>query len=653
MDRGTAVIVTSLIFASCGGGSDKDGGEDSSGGRVQCDVPALFEASCAGSGCHNGDDEAAGLDLVTTGVADRVSLRPSTQCSGYLADPAHPTESVLYTKVLETNDCGAPMPVGGVPLDDEQLACLEQWIEGLLPPPPDTTASCPTCECEPKSVQSCYDGASGTEGDGLCVAGEQECTWQGQWGPCVGAILPSFEDCTTSDLDEDCDGEMPACGAVWSAAFGTEVAQAARSVGIDSQGNVYLLGDFAGAVDVGTGPLVATGLKSDIVLAKLDSHGTPIWAQAWGDTSNQYATKLTVDKDDNVVIMGRAFGKINFGDGLLDAVGTDDVFIAKFSPDGAPLWSAIYGGVDPDRAERLTTDADGDVIITGTFTGEVDFGLQPVTSAGLRDAFVMKLDGDFGIQRFVQVFGGAGDDYGFGVSTDAANNVYVSGRFQESLTIGANALASAGGYDVYLAKLDPTGDVLWAQSFGTASDDLAQDLVVHAVDGGEQIVLLGHAFDGVDFGGGALAGEGERDIFLAAFDLDGVHQWSHLYGDATDQFDTAYQTNTWLNLAAGPNGEVWMGGGFTGTIDFGPVSVTSEELMDMLVFGVGGDGSFLGAQRFGGQYTEMVLDLDVTADGAFAVVGGRFFSLAGIDFGPAGSVTGAGSADGVIARIPL
>ncbi len=638
-----------LLPACSGESNDSAAGTDDS--RVVCDVPALFATTCAYSTCHNADDKAASLDLVSTGVEDRVSLQQATTCYGFLADPTNATESVIYTKVSPDNDCGSNMPLGGAPLASADVDCIAQWIEGLSPPPEDTGEYCAQCECEPGATQACYNGAYGTEDEGICASGVQTCLYDGTWGTCANAILPSIENCHT-DEDEDCDSSTPSCSNVWSFAFGNDTDQAVRSVAFDSQGDVYMLGDFTYTVDFGTGPFTSDGENADIVLAKYDAQGTPLWAKYWGDSSNQYATKIIVDGDDNPIIMGRAFGKIDFGGGELDAEGTDDIFVAKLDPDGEHLWSRIFGGIDPDRAERIATDGDNNVILTGTFTGDADFGWGPVSAVGARDAILIKLDADYGSHVFSIEIGGKADDYGFGVDVDMDDNIYVTGRFSDSVTVEDQTIVSTGGYDVYFGKFSPSGDLMWLRSFGSKRDDLAHDLMVHATGPTEQVVLLGHIYDTVDFGGGGRTSAGDRDIYVAAYDTDGVHEWSELFGDETDQFGTSYDTNTWINLRPDESGNVWVGATFTGSIDFGSATLTCSGSTDMLVFGLDQAGSFLSAQKFGGQYTEVLEDFDVLDD--FTVIGGRFFSTSsGIDFGAAGSVTGAGSGDGVVAKLPL
>jgi hypothetical protein len=616
--------------------------------RTDCDVPVLFAQSCGGGACHDGAQPASALDLVSPGLEARVVMVSGTSCGGVLADPSDPVGSLLYDKLLAAPECGASMPLLAELFSEAERTCVRDWISGLLPPEGDTDEDCPDCECEPLAEESCYSGASGTAGVGQCLAGERTCGWDGLWGPCDGEVLPSPEQCATA-ADEDCDGATPACSELWSLAFGTARAQSVRSVGVDEDGFVYLFGDFEDPIDFGGGLLTPAGDKADLVLAKFDSLGNHVWSQRYGDSSNQYAGKLIV-RDDALYLLGRAFGTVDFGSGVLDAAGTDDVFVAKLDLDGDPVWSRIFGGIDPDRSERMAVDEAGDVVVTGTFTGTVDLGSGPFVSRGERDAFVVKLDGAFGSHRFSRQIGSVGDDYGFGVSTDEDGDVYVAGRFVEEVRIGDETLTGFGGVDVYLARLTPQGGVVWAQVFGSVGDDPVHDLLVQEDEEGEEITLIGLAGGEIDLGGGPLVTAGARDLLLARFDLDGEHLWSQVLGDAADQFDTEFELNSWNTLAPGEHGELLVSGAFSGVLDFGGgATLASAGKVDMMVFRMDRDGGYLGGQRFGGIGTEMVLD-GVDAGYGLAVVGGRFFSSS-VSFGVAGSVSGAGSSDGVVVRV--
>jgi len=620
---------------------------------LECDIPRLFEDRCGGSICHGaGESTAADLDLTSPGVEGRVSGVPGGSCAGILADSADPVGSLLYQKVEHAPTCGARMPINGDPLTEDEMTCLRDWISGLLPPTGgdggDGSDTCPECECAPDEVEVCYSGFPETEGVGVCMAGQRTCAPSGSsWGVCEGEVIPRGENCLT-DLDEDCDGQTPPCSEQWSRGFGDELSQSMRSVAVDSQGNVYSTGDFQGVVSFGGEPLVAVEDKADIVLAKHDMYGNPVWAKHFGDSSNQYAAKLIVDSKDNLILLGRVYGYTDLGGGPLKARGSGDILLGKFDGDGNHLWSRIYGDKDPDRAERIVVDSEDNIIITGTFTTLVDFGSGPFTTAGMRDAFVLKLDGATGAHLFSRQIGGPGDDYGFGVGVDANDNVIVAGRFEQSLEL-AGDLSSAGGTDIYLAKLSPAGVPVWSERLGGTGDAGVHDLVVHPQTG--DIVMVGHMSKTVDFGGGDRVSAGARDIFVVKLDGDGDHVWSAVYGDASDQFASTNETNEWLTLAIGPTGLIHFGGGLLGELDFGGVSLASAgDKPDVFYVKLGLDGSFAGGNRYGGTSTDFAFDLAVASSGHIVMAGRTFGST--LDFGPSGSIIGRGHSDGFIVKLP-
>lgn len=115
-----------------------DGGTTS---EASCDVDPeteILAVRCAGSVCHSaGDQKAAGLDLVSPGVADRVKnvASASAECGGdMLVAPGDPAGSLLYQKVsMETPPCGSRMPLAQDPLSDEEIGCVASWIQEMSP----------------------------------------------------------------------------------------------------------------------------------------------------------------------------------------------------------------------------------------------------------------------------------------------------------------------------------------------------------------------------------------------------------------------------------------------------------------------------------------------------------------------------------------
>jgi hypothetical protein len=658
-------VVTALGLVAAASACKGDGGPGS-GPTERCaelDVPQLFVDKCSTAACHEGTAPAASLDLVAPGLETRIVLQPATQCAGVVADPSDPEGSVLVEKLRPNPSCGVLMPLGMEALPEEDVQCIVEWISGLVPPGPDdgTTTSGGETEgddsssgeppqemCTPGDMRECYSGLPETEGMGMCMAGTQSCQTDATWGPCEGEVPPLGEDCFTDD-DEDCNGQTPACTETWIIGYLAPDNQQARAVAVDrSNGDVIVVGDFEGTVGFGDGPHVSDNGKHDVFVQRYDLYGNPIWTRQFGDSSNQYAGDVVVAADGDIVIVGRAFGVIDFGGGPLDGVGTDDVFVARLAADGDYVWSTIVGGMEPDRSERVAVDPAGNVYLTGTFGGSATFGGKQFASAGLRDLFIVKLAASDGSYEWAAQLGGSEDDYGWGVAADATG-VYFTGHFGESIDFGATQLDASGALDAIIGKYDPDGEPLWAIAAGGAGHDQGYDIAVAPTG---DVVVTGAFTTSLDLGGMAdpLTSAGERDIFLARIDPDGNAVWARGYGDAADQLANDFEENTWPALAIGDDGTIHLAGSLAGTASFGTGNITSAGKVDAYLARIDPDGNGISAQRWGGAGTEIVLGVDADANGNAAIVG-RFFSSS-LSLGAAGSVTNYGNSDAYVAKLP-
>jgi hypothetical protein len=616
------------------------------GGTGECgDVPALLAQSCGAKTCHAADVPSASLDLASPGVETRVAGRPSTQCSGLLADPASPESSVLYTKLTAQPVCGTRMPLGSTPLKAEQIACVAEWISGLSAPDAGD-GGCMGCLCVPGTEEACYSGPAGTDGVGPCLGGKRTCNTEGtSWGPCMGEVLPAFDACDTP-ADEDCDGAMTVCTDVWSRLFGDPNGQYARAVAVDSSNNVVITGQFEGTVNFGGGPLTAVGY--DAYVAKYDRYGTHRWSKRFGDAGNQFGMAVALDAAGNIFVAGRVFTGIDLGGGMLRTNGGDDVFVAKLDPDGNHLWSKIFGGDGADRCDRITVDAAGNVIVAGAFSAAANFGGTQLTSAGMRDVFVAKL-GPNGNVVFARRAGGSGDDLAYGAAADATGNVLVTGTFAGSLDFGGPQLTSDGESDVFVAKLDPGGQHVWSARFGGPGADEAQDVAVNQTTG--EVVLTGTFTSTVDFSGqgeAVMTSAGDRDIFVAKLDPAGAHLFSQRFGDAQDQLSTEFETGARTSVALDASGNIVLSGTLFGAADFGGGTLTSAGRTDIYLAKLDPTGAYRHSALFGDSSTQ--IGLDVATDGNYVVLVGRAYGRT--NFGQ-GALMHAGQGDAFMAKLEL
>lgn len=300
---------------------------------------------------------------------------------------------------------------------------------------------------------------------------------------------------------------------LWSKRFGGSGPQSGWDVSADASGNVLIAGRFYGTVDFGGGTLTSGG-NDDIFVAKFDPDGTHLWSNRYGDASAQYATDMAVDGSGNVTISGYLSGSVDFGGGVLTSAGSIDIFVAKFDPSGAHMWSDRFGDSDYQLVIDIACDASGNNIITGHFEGTVNFGGGTLTSAGGTDAFVAAFDPS-GTHLWSKRFGDATEQTASSVAADGSGNIILAGHFLGDIDCGGDLLTSAGSYDIFVARFGSSGAHLWSDSFGDASEESISGITANTAGAA---IIIGHLYGSLDLGGGTLTSAGSRDIFIAKFE---------------------------------------------------------------------------------------------------------------------------------------
>ncbi|WP_441291620.1 hypothetical protein ACSRUE_15200 [Sorangium sp. KYC3313] len=406
--------------------------------------------------------------------------------------------------------------------------------------------------------------------------------------------------------------------------------------GMGGAGGTGGAGDTGGAGGTG-GTGGAGGEHCDGVASACPPAGSHLWSKRFGGAHAQVATDVAIDSDGGMIVTGHFAGAMDRnGWRSMYSAGGDDAFVVKFVRDSdvpewdyIPLWSQRFGGPGAQRARAITVDVARNVIVVGLFQGTVDFGGGPLTSAGGDDIFVVKLDAG-GQHVWSRRFGDAADQRGEAVAADSGGNVLVTGLFQGTVDLGSGPLASAGGDDVFVAKLDPDGNAVWSQRFGDAADQRGEAI---AVDSADDVLVAGDLQGQADFGGGPLVSAGGDDVFVARLDAHGEHLWSKRFGDAQDQHVG--------DLDARETGEVLLIGDLEGQADFGGGPLVSAGGSDVFVAWLSVTGDHLHSARFGGE-AEQHGEAIVHAEGDVSLLAGEFQGR--IDLG-AGPLTSAGGDD--------
>lgn len=489
--------------------------------------------------------------------------------------------------------------------------------------------------CTPGETAPCYTGPASSKDVGTCKTGTQTCAEDGSsFGACEGEVLPADDDCTTLE-DENCDGLPAACPgeAAWAIGAGDSTDQRLNSVAVDSSGNVVITGAFAGKVTIGDQSLTSVG-GFDIFVAKLDPAGNVLWAQSYGDPFDQSGNGVAVDGSGNVLLTGDFKGTLSLGGEVLTSAGSEDIFVGMLSPDGKHLWSKRFGDIAYQSGRSIAADGSGNVAVLCTVEGTTNFGGSPLATAGGADVALAKLNPG-GNHLYSKILGGPSADSASEIVIDAENNITITGSFSSTATFGGASLTSAGGFDVFIARFSDAGIHQWSKGFGDAADQTGRAI---DVDFTGNIILTGAFLGSIDFGEGPLMSQGSEDIFVAKLDDMGLPLWSKAFGDAAQQIGRA--------VAADAAGNIIVTGSLSGAADFGGGPLTSAGLSDAFLAKWSPTGEHLLSKIFGDTADQSGRALEV--DSAGILLGGQFQGV--LDLGNI-ALTSSGSNDLFIARI--
>jgi hypothetical protein len=255
---------------------------------------------------------------------------------------------------------------------------------------------------------------------------------------------------------------------------------------VDGTGIVYVAGAFSGVStwDGGANPGVTLTSRGglDAFLARYTADGDLEWvAQAGGDEDDIGFGVAVTEDGGSVYLAGGFENTATFGTATaLTSAGLDDAFVARYEAGGAFEWARRGGGTQRDVAFAVAVDEEENAYLTGSFEGEASFGPPALTSAGLDDLFVVKYNAT-STALWSRQIGGTGIDRGTGLGvysccTGSLSVVYVTGSFEDTITVGMDALASAGASDVLVASLEEDGAPRWGVRSGGAGEDAGTDL---------------------------------------------------------------------------------------------------------------------------------------------------------------------------------
>ncbi|MBW6460487.1 MAG: T9SS type A sorting domain-containing protein [Bacteroidales bacterium] len=338
-----------------------------------------------------------------------------------------------------------------------------------------------------------------------------------------------------------------------------------RRIKADDAGNLVVLGYFYGTTQIGNDTYTSFG-SQDIFVAKYDSEGEFLWSFRAGGMMADYASDLAIDHENNIIITGHFYGQAAFGDTVIMANGSSDVYLAKLNPDGDLMWVTTASGSSSDQARSVDCGPDGTILISGSFYSDISFGDTTLQTTNPVGNFVSAYQAGGQLNWAFQLNG----TY---LTTDillaAASNgdFYISGNFSETIHFG-NKTFEAGPFneDIYVAKYEADGKLAWARhGFSPSGDHIAG----MSVDMHHNLYVTGHFLDTIQFGLLTIPYTlccGSREIFIVNYTSAGDILWGE---QITGPYSSVHA------IAMNNYGNLVLSGWFTGDVLFGPLSLSN------------------------------------------------------------------------------
>jgi len=357
---------------------------------------------------------------------------------------------------------------------------------------------------------------------------------------------------------------------LWATYYGGDHRDISNGIISDGNGNVIIAGltssstfpVSSGAFQGSFNPLSKVSLAQDAFVVKFDVNGIRLWATYYGGNGEDAANGIATDVSGNVIIAGDTRSSdlaVTAGafQGSLNIAGVPykrhDAFVAKFDANGNRLWASYYGGDDMDFGNGVATNVNADIIITGetksanfsVSAGAAQGSLNPA-GAPVQDAFIIKFDAS-GNRLWATYFGGDGYDTGHDIALDSGSNIVITGETSSTVfpvTPGCNQPSFGGGVDIFIAKFNSGGALLWATYQGISYQDYVPSC---AIDQNDNIYILAEMEDITtgtlpvyscvfqnNFGGGT------EDQDITKYDKSGKHLCTtYMGGSSEDDLDGA------------------------------------------------------------------------------------------------------------------
>jgi len=405
-----------------------------------------------------------------------------------------------------------------------------------------------------------------------------------------------------------------------SRSFGSTDMDEGNAIAIDPSGNIILAGSFSGVITIGNKSFTSNG-ERDIFIAKFDSMGSLIDAKAFGSTGFDRVQGMAVNQNGDIIITGYYSGVINFGGVALNNFGEKDIFLVKFNNNLDHIFSRGFGSTSNDEGIAVAVDNNLNIILTGSFSNTINLGGENLSSGGCTDVFLAKFDNS-GNHLWSKSYGSSvatnGCDMPTSIVIDKEDNIYLTGSFGIRINFGLEDLITKGSSDIFIANIDKTGKTMRSISLGTTGFDLGFSIKLNSSN---EIVLSAGIYGNLTLNGKEHISKGQMDILLVKYD-------SGLNIIDSQSFGSIYNDAATITLDSEDN--IILTGSSSGIIKFGDEQLTNYGAEDIILVKLDKNFNHIFSYTFGSTGSDMGQAVVTDKSGNIYLTG----SISGdVDFG--------------------
>jgi predicted nucleotidyltransferase len=291
-------------------------------------------------------------------------------------------------------------------------------------------------------------------------------------------------------------------------------------------------------------PAAGSWINSNTVDLTVTSGANVQWARSGNGTATDFGHSITVDKWGCSYIIGTYNGpSINFSGTILNNSGSGyDIFLVKYDFNGNLLWAKTFGSLGREDATEVDVDSLGNVFIGGCFEStSINFDAYSLNNSATNnsaDLFMVKLNSSGNVLWAKSAGGNAGEVI-TGIAVDSLGNSFITGSYaSSSITFGNTVLIGTNTDDIFIAKYDVNGNPMWAKNGnGSSSYDWGNGI---AVDGSGNCYVIGSfTSQSITVGSYTLINSninGSSDIFVVKYNPFGNVVWAKKWGSSGNDY---------------------------------------------------------------------------------------------------------------------